>query len=226
MIEAILAGTAYTPTIPDDPDPTGFDPDNVSFDRPVIVSTQPPAGDPSYQPPEDLVWLATGATELCAWWPYEGMADGVRYDAIWALDGQIVESVSYLDAIWTGGESGAWWVCVLNDEGIPDGMWDLTLNVEETLITGSFAAIGDAFEPVTVTLANDGPETICYLLISPQTSTFWGGDWLGAEETIAPNTNIAVHLPPATYDFRGLDCSFGEIFVQRLEITAPIALTF
>jgi S1-C subfamily serine protease len=226
MLDAVLAGTTYEPTIPDVEVSTGFDVANVRFDRPVFVSEQPPADDPDYAPSEDLIWLASGATQVCAWWPYEGMADGVTYDAIWARDGEVIEEVSYLDQLWTGGETGAWWVCVLNEEGIADGMWDLTLNVEDELITGSFAAVGDDLEPVSVTVANDGPETICYLLISPSTSSFWGGDWLGSDQTIGPDQSIDVGLPPATYDLRGLDCNVEEIFVDQQEIAAPTTLTY
>jgi putative serine protease PepD len=230
MLAAIEAGVAYEPIggLPDpaddpDPGPAGFDPSEVSFGRPVFLDEQPPEGE--FTPSADPVWLESGATALCAWWEYSGMKDGARYSAVWGLDGELQESVSYIDELWIGGESGSWWVCITNSEGVPDGMWDLELSVEDTFITGSFVALGGP-EPVTLTVSNDGPETICYLQVSPTTSTFWGADWLGAEQTIPPNEGVTLDLPPATYDLRGLDCNVEELFVDQQEITADTTLTY
>jgi hypothetical protein len=86
--------------------------------------------------------------------------------------------------------------------------------------------LGDDLAPHTLTLNNDGPETICYLQISPTTSTFWGADWLGAEQTIPPNEGVTLSLPPYTYDLRGLDCDVEEIFVDQQEILADTELTY
>jgi len=233
MLAAVEAGVAYEPLagLPDpaddpNPGPTSFDVDEVLFERPVFTDAQPP-DDTDFTPEGDPVWLASGATELCGWWEYSGMADGVTYDAIWSLDGEIQEDVSYLEEVWIGGESGSWWVCVLQEDGLTPGMWDLALNVEGELITGGFVGLGDDLAPVTVTVANDGPETICYLLISPATSTFWGGDWLGTEQVIAPDDAVTVELPPAVYDLNGLDCDLEDVFLDLgQEILADTELTY
>jgi hypothetical protein len=154
------------------------------------------------------------------------MADGVRYSAVWGLDGEIQADISYVDELWSGGESGAWWVCATNDNGVPAGMWDLELSVEDSLITGSFVGLGDDLRPFTVTVSNDGPETICFLQISPSTSTFWGADWLGSDETIAPDDGVTLSLPPYTYDLRGLDCDVEEIFTDQQTISADTELIY
>jgi S1-C subfamily serine protease len=232
MLAAIEAGTAYQPIgdLPDpvddpNPEPGGFDVDGVSFDRLSFLDVQPP-DDADFTPDDDPVWLGSGATALCAWWEYSGMANGVTYSAVWGLDGEIQESISYIDEVWIGDETGAWWVCVTNNEGVTEGIWDLELSVEGSLISGSFVSLGDDLAPNTLTLNNDGPETICYLQISPTTSTFWGADWLGAEQTIPPNEGVTLPLPPYTYDLRGLDCDLEDIFVDQQEILADTELTY
>lgn len=231
MLAAIEAGVAYEPLggLPDPADdpttgPIGFDPTDVIFGRPVFLDEQPPDG--GLVPQDHPVQLPSGATSLCAWWDYSGMQDGARYSAVWGLDGEIQESVSYIDELWIGGESGSWWVCITNDEGVAEGMWDLELSVEESFITGSFVALGDDFAPSTVAVQNDGPETICYLQISPTTSTFWGADWLGSDETIGPDAGVVLSLPPSSYDLRGLDCDLEEIFVDQQDITGDTTLTY
>jgi hypothetical protein len=232
MLAAIEAGVAYQPIgdLPDpvddpNPEPSGFDVDGVSFDRLTFLDSQP-TDEADFAPDDDPVWLGSGATALCAWWEYSGMANGVTYSAVWGLDGEVQESISYIDEVWIGDETGSWWVCVTNDQGVPEGMWDLELSVEGSLITGSFVGLGDDLEANTLTVNNDGPETICYLQISPTTSTFWGADWLGADQTIPPDEGVTLSLPPYTYDLRGLDCDVEEIFVDQQEILADTELTY
>ena len=143
-----------------------------------------------------------------------------RTTPIWSQDGEIQESVSYIDEVWSGGESGSWWVCMPNENGLPDGMLDLTLNVEGQLISGWLRRRRGGPRAVThIGINNDGPETVCYLQISPTTSTFWGADWL-ADQILAPDDRLPSHLPPYTYDLRGLDCDLNELFVDQQDITA------
>ncbi len=232
MLAAVQNETAYEPIggLPDaaddpNPAPSDFDPASVTFGSPIFLDVQPP-DEADFAPTDDPVWFASGVTQLCAWWEYSGMADGVSYDAIWSQDGEIQESVSYLDEVWSGGESGSWWVCLLKEDGLPDGMVDLTLNVEGQLQSGGFVGVGDSLAPVTLTVSNDGPETICYLQISPTTSTFWGADWLGTDQTLAPDDSFTVDLPPYTYDLRGLDCDVNELFVDQQDVTADMEVTY
>lgn len=233
LLAAVEAGVAYEPIVGlpdpvDDPNPvpTDFDVTDVIFGRPIFDDVQPP--DDADLPPEaePPVWLPSGGTALCGWWEYSGIADGVSYDAIWSLDGQIQEGVSFFDEVWIGGESGWWWVCNTDEQGVQEGMWFLTLNVEGELITGSFVGLGDDLAPVTLTLHNDGPETICYLYISPSTSTAWGADRLGLDDTLPPGNAFTSPLPPATYDLRGSDCDNKDVFEDQQVIHADTELTY
>ena len=232
MLAAIESGVAYEPLggLPDavvdpNPEPTGFNIDEATFERPIFTDVQPP-DDASFIPEDDPVSIASGATELCAWWEYSGMANGVAYSAVWSLDGEVQESVSYLDEVWIGGESGSWWVCVVDDGGITDGMWDLGLSVEKTVLTGGFVGVGDYPAPVTLTLNNDGPETICFLYVSPATSTIWGADRLGQEGVLLPDEGLNLELLPASYDLWGGDCEGTEIFRDQQGIFADVELIY
>ena len=136
MLAAVQNGTAYEPIggladPADDPNPgpANFDPADVTFGRPIFLDEQP-ADDADFTPSDDPVWFETEPTALCGFWDYSGMAPGVSYSAVWGLNGEIQESVSYIDEVWSGEESGSWWVCITNENGVPDGMWDLALSVE------------------------------------------------------------------------------------------------
>jgi S1-C subfamily serine protease len=232
LLAAVDAGVAYEPLVglPDpvdnpNPVPTDFGVGDVRFGRPIFDDIQPP-DDADVPPNADPVWLASGTNAVCGWWEYSGMADGVSYDAIWSLDGVIQEDVSFFDEVWIGGESGWWWVCNTAEPDVQEGMWFLTLNVAGELITGSFVGLGDDLAPVTLTLHNDGPEEICYLYVSPSTSTAWGADRLGLEETLVPGASFTTPLPPATYDLLGVDCDDKDVFEDRHVIHVDTELTY
>lgn len=232
MLAAVRQGVAYEPlgNLPDpaddpNPGPADFDPGDVTFGRPVFLDQQPP-DDPDFTPADDPVWFDSGQTDLCGFWEYSGMANGVSYSAVWGLDGEIQEAASYVDEVWSGGASGTWWVCINNENGVPDGMWDLALSVEGSLMTGSFVGVGADLSPFDIGIDNDGPETVCYLQISPTTSTFWGADWLGSDQTVAPNDGVTVSLPPYTYDLRGLDCNHDDVFNDQQTISGETTLTY
>lgn len=216
MIAAVESGVAYEPIGGNAEVPSDFDVTAVIFGTPQFDEDVPESG-----PPEnDLVWLGSGATDLCAWWTYEGMADGVTWDAIWAHDGEIQEDISYLAGVWNGGATGDWWVCFNSEEPIEEGIWDLTLNVQDELITGGFVAIGDDLEPIPFDIVNgSAADTICYVFVTPTVSPFWGGDWLGSEQVLDPGASQSIPLPPTTYDIRLDDCPHN-ILVED-EFTVP-----
>ena len=232
MLAAITDGVAYEPLggLPDaaddpNPVPASFNIADAWFERPIFTDAQPP-DDASFTPENDPLSIPSGTTELCAWWEYSGMANGVAYSAVWSLDGEIQESISYLDEVWIGGEAGSWWVCVHDDVGITDGMWDLGLSVEKTVLTGGFVGVGDNLAPITLTLNNDGPETICFLFVSPTTSTIWGSDRLGREGVLLPDEGLILDLLPGTYDLSAEDCEPKEVFRDEQGIFSDTELTY
>ena len=200
--------------------PESFDASAVTFGSLALTDVQPQP-----RPPSDLVWVGS-TSRLCGGWNYSGMADGVRWDAVWALNGAIQEAFSLVDQVWTGGEAGDWWVCAaLEGTTLDEGIWDLTLNVEGELVTGAFIGVGAALEPVTFTFANASPAEVCFVNMSPTVSTYWGRDWLGPEQTIPAGESVSFSLPATMYDIRGLDCSGSELLRDTVEVSGPTTYT-
>jgi S1-C subfamily serine protease len=219
MLDAVQSGTAYEPIA--QPAPPGFDVAGVDVEQPLFTDVEPTG-----RPAGDTKWIPSGATSLCAWWEYAGMADGIRWDAIWALEGVIQEGVSYVGEVWTGGEQGDTWVCVVGDEPVEEGLWDLTLNVEDEWVGGGFVVVGDERSPVDFTFANESGVEVCYLYVSPEVMSHWGSDWLGQDVALDPGEEATFSVPPATYDLRGTDCDHVDIFTDSVDVTEATTFTY
>lgn len=68
------------------------------------------------------------------------------------------------------------------------------------------AANGDA----QLVITNHSDREICYLYISPSSSSEWGGDWLGGD-SIYMNGYMEYHLPADTYDMIAQDCAYETV---------------
>lgn len=218
MLQAVQTGVEYQPV--GAVAPSNFDVNQVEF-GPLAFS----AAQLESRPPTSANWLPSGATDLCAWLDYSGMADGLRWDAIWALDGAAQDDVSYFGDTWSGGTGGAYQMCVTGSP-LPEGIWDLTLNVEGTLLSGGYVGVGDRFQPVTFTFTNGTDVDVCYLQMTPRVSTFWGEDLLGPQQIVAPAASVSFDLPPTTYDLRGLDCDANVLFEDAVELNGPLTYTY
>jgi hypothetical protein len=72
------------------------------------------------------------------------------------------------------------------------------------------------FVPVTLRMVNNSSATVCYVFISPSTSEYWGGDWLGHSETIGPGGSRDFAVPPGqNYDVMATDCNQDTLDDQR-----------
>lgn len=65
-----------------------------------------------------------------------------------------------------------------------------------------------------VTLVNNSEATICYVYISSSEDEYWGDDWLGSSETLAPGSRRSFDVPDGVYDLMAEDCSENQIDVQ------------
>jgi hypothetical protein len=71
-----------------------------------------------------------------------------------------------------------------------------------------------------VLLVNNSEQSVCYVYISPSTSTTWGDDWLGAN-TIPAGSSWEFQVQPGTYDFQAQDCSGNTLDEQYgIEVTS------
>jgi hypothetical protein len=79
-----------------------------------------------------------GVTVVYAVYNYSGMQDGESWRTEWKHDGVAQPDLTQ-EKQWKGGESGSWWVSLLNPKGIKTGEWELDLYVGDNLQqTGKF----------------------------------------------------------------------------------------
>jgi len=71
-------------------------------------------------------------------------------------------------------------------------------------------------QDASVTLLNQSGYDICWVYISPSSSSDWGGDWLGSD-TLPWGESRVFYLPGGTYDLQAQDCD-GYILDQRYEL--------
>ncbi|MCJ7708436.1 MAG: hypothetical protein MUO38_12560, partial [Anaerolineales bacterium] len=76
----------------------------------------------------------------------------------------------------------------------------------------------------TLTVINSTSSTVCYMRISPTTSSVWGDDWLGSS-TIASGASHNFSVPSGSYDLRAEFCGGGEATQMGVSITGSITWT-
>jgi serine protease Do len=221
LIEAAQRGEQYVAEPLAPPPSGGYDLSDTYF-KGLVFSDGVTEDDQPMQ-----VWsaLPAGSVQLCAFWDYEGMIDGMRWSAYWFVDGQLDEAGSYLDESWAGSDAGNWWVCVMDEGGLGAGLYELVLEVEgESLLTDAIFVGGD-HSVVNFTLSNESGGEVCYIQIAPNQAENWGQDRLGAEETLLPGTERVFSLAGGAYDMLLSDCD-GNALLEEYGIDLTQDATF
>jgi S1-C subfamily serine protease len=187
-----------------------FDTSAVSLSN-IIFSRDVTADD---EPTEVIVSLPSDSPSLCAFWDYEGMQDGMSYDANWYVDGELSEGYSFIGDTWSGGESGTWWVCADNGNGLVDGTYELLLQVEGEPQGASAIYVGDEHQPVDLEVINDSEVEICIVAISPTEAMNWGSDKLGQNVTLAPGDSHTITIASGVYDILARDCDRNDVVIE------------
>lgn len=163
------------------------------------------------EPSEVIVALPSNSKELCVFWDYEGMQDGMGYDANWYVDGELSDRYSFIGDTWSGGESGSWWVCAQNDNGLADGTYEFLLQVETEPQGASAIYVGSNHTPVQLELVNNSSSEVCAVAVSPTTAENWGGDKLGSGKTIPVGDSATITIATGLYDILAVDCDNNTI---------------
>lgn len=219
LIAAAEAGDEYVSPYTEEEDsdatpvPDDFDTSDIFFTN-VIFSPDVTETD---EPTEQVVVLPSLPPAVCAFWDYEGMADGLTYDALWYVDGELNQDGSFIGDSWAGGETGNWWVCINDEDGLTDGLYEVILQVEGDLIASKAIYAGDDHEVTEVEFENQAGIEVCAVAFSPTGTQNWGGDVLGAGITLLPGDLHTVEVGTGTYDILAIDCD-GNTIEENYEI--------
>ncbi len=203
LTHAVDIGEEYVGELPVEPEPTGgFDTSQVIFHN-LLFADGVTADD---EPTQVVDSVPSGATRVCAFWDYDGMVDGMTWEALWFVDAQVNEQGSIIDNTWTGGDQGNWWVCIFDDAGLAQGLYEVVLSVEGEMQRSGAIFVGGDHPPTEFTLVNEAREQVCYAFISPAGAQNWGEDDLGSEEFVEPGMSRTWTLPAGIYDLLLEDC--------------------
>lgn len=159
--------------------------------------------------------LPSGVQRICGFWDYEGMVDGARWDAQWFVNGELDEGGSIIDDTWVGGESGNWWVCIINEEaGLDDGLYELVLSVEGEFQNANAIWVGGRHPDVQLVIDNRSDFQICAVFVSPVGAQNWGEDDLGGRP-LAPGDLATIVVAAGSYDIMTMDCDEQVITEDR-----------
>ena len=180
------------------------------------------------QPTRVLPALPSGASDVCAFWGFEGMADGMTWSGYWYANGQMDEDGSIVNDTWVGGTTGSWWVCIHNALGLPDGLYEIVLEVEGETMATDAVFVGGNHPLVDFALVNQTDQTVWFVQLSPSEARNWGQDELGPTETMPPGASRTFEVPAGTYDLRVIDSNIDiltEDYGIDLSVSASYTLT-
>ena len=106
-------------------------------------------------------------------------------------------------------------MCVFDEAGLADGLYEVTMFVEEEALIADAIYVGGDHPPVDFTLNNALDSPICYVRISPSEAQNWGQDRLGSSEVIGPGESKAFTVPGSVYDLLLQDCELGTLREER-----------
>ncbi len=224
LIEAAESGRQYVSKIePASPPASGFDTSQVAISN-LVFGADVTSED---KPTEVVTILPTGAKKMCAFWDYEGMANGMSWEALWYVDGALSEEGSIIGDTWIGGPTGNWWACLVDEEkGLPDGLYEVIVSVEGEARGSDTLFLGGQHPNVNLKVDNRSSDSVCYAFISPSGALNWGFDKLDLDEQIDPGTSHTFQLPANTYDLLLENCNQDAIAEEHdLDLSKDTAYT-
>ncbi len=217
MIAATEAGEVYVSAYYEEEFtevPGNFDASEVKLSN-LLFSTGVTIDD---EPTEVFALIPSNPSRVCGFWDYEGMQDGMTWDALWYLDGELSEDASVIADTWVGGEAGNWWVCVLDEEfGLPDGLYELVLQIEGDFAGSDAVHVGDDRQLIELDVVNESLVDLCAVWASPTGAQNWGFEDLGPTVIIPPGDFWPLFIASGTYDLLMYDCS-GNTLVAEFDI--------
>ena len=227
LIEAATAGEAYVSAFGDLGGGGGggsasVDLEDASFDAIIFADGVEPADTPT----NVVAILPAAAPAACAFWDYEGMVDGVTWEALGFVNGELNEIGSVTNETWVGGPEGNWWACFFNENGLEEGLYELVLNVAGQSLGSDSIFVGGSHPLIDFRLENASGDRICFVQISPTLAANWGQDKLGPTGIVGPGETRVFRIPASIIDFRLLDCDGAALAEEHdLDATANVSFT-
>ncbi len=218
LIDAAKSGTVYVSEFELELEPAGgFDTADAIFSDILFAD-----GVTTYdEPTQVLDAVPSGVEQLCGFWDYEGMSDGMTWEALWFVDGELDEEGSFLGEAWDGGAAGSnWWVCIIEENGLAEGTYELVISVEGEYRGSSTVFVGGYHPPVELYIENFSSMPICYVYLVPPVAQDWGFNKLGTGAAIDVGDAFTFALPAGTYDL-AMDGCDEQVLAEdyELEIT-------
>lgn len=218
LVDAVHNGTTYVSKIQPEPKPSaGFDASGVTLSNFAFAD-----GVTADDAPTNIVTtLPTATARACGFWDFAGMQDGMSWEASWFVNGTLDQDASIVNDTWVGGQSGNWWVCAVDERGLPDGLYELIVSVEGEARGSSAIFAGGDHPTASVTLKNGLTTPVCYVFLSPTGAQNWGFDVLPLDSNgIDGGSSFTLDVPAGTYDLLAEDCDANSLFEEHeLDVT-------
>jgi S1-C subfamily serine protease len=222
LIEAAFEGREYSEGLQTEPQ-VDYDSSIARFSN-LLFSDGVTESD---QPTQFWYALPPDSTHICAFWDYEGMANGVPWSSYWFFNGKLDKGGSTPDQSWGGGESGNWWVCLFDERGLSDGVYEVALEVEGSVLVTDAVFVGGDRSAADFALENLSSSSICILNISPSGASNWGQNKLAIGDVVQSAEIRLFELSSGLYDIRLVDCDDNLLSEQLgVEISEDYYLGF
>jgi S1-C subfamily serine protease len=207
--------------LPPTDEPGGFDPASVEAFDPFVTTGVDADGNPG----PTVLAAPSGTTDLCVFFSFTGMADGVDWDGIWLFEGEPDDDASLVGQIWNSGSEGTYYICIGNPDGLSDGLYELVFSVESDTIFGESAWVGGERFPVDIVVRNSSGVTICYVDIAPGPAGYWGLDHLGTDEVIEDGAERTFTVASGDQAVQVSDCGREVLYSDDGgDVTEPIVI--
>ena len=149
-----------------------------------------------YAIPTDTTLTIVNATAYDIWYVYISPSSSDSWGDDWLGDDVIPAYGSYTFFVSEG----------MYDLRVEDSDYNVMATWFESYLAGEQEWTVSMGDEASVTLYNNSGQSVCYVYISPSSSSDWGGDWLGDSEILDAGYNRIFYLPAGTYDLAAEGC--------------------
>jgi hypothetical protein len=149
-----------------------------------------------YTVPTDTTLTIINDTAYEIWYVYISPSSSSEWGNDWLGDDVIPAYGSYTFYVSEG----------TYDLRVEDSSYNVMASRFEEYLTGDSDWTIYLEDEASVTLYNNSDQSVCFVYISPSSSSDWGGDWLGESEILESGYSRSFYLPSGTYDLAAESC--------------------